>query len=176
MKRRPSARLLCVLACLLIPFGGEAATPKDIKIGVHVIDFVTNPPAGKSAIGVVYDPRVKESVDDAQVILESLAASLPKSPNASKPVLVDIRELDETQGLRAIVVADHMKPNYEKLSGFGRRNGVLILSTDLDCARAAKCTVGIASTPRVEIIVSAQQAQASGIQFSEAFRMMVTEQ
>ena len=51
----------------------------------------------------------------------------------------------------------------------------LVLSSALDCVRAGNCTVGIASTPRVEVIVSTQQAQASGIQFSEAFRMMVTE-
>jgi len=152
-----------------------ATSLKDIKIGVHVIDFVVNPPAGKTAIGVIFDSKVKESADDAQVILDALTASLPRGANTPTPLLVDIRDLDDAQNLRAVVVADHMKPYYDKVSAFGHRTGALILSTDLDCVRANKCTVGIASAPRVEVVVSSKQAQASGIQFSEAFRMMVTE-
>jgi hypothetical protein len=170
-----SARILSVLACLLFPIAGSATSPKDIKIGIHVIDFVTNPPAGKTGVGVVFDSKVKESADDAQAIFDALKAALPRSTSGVKPVLVDIRDLDDTPGLRALVVADRMKPYYDKLSAFGHRNNAVILSTDLDCVRADKCTVGIASAPRVEIIVSSKQAQASGIQFSEAFRMMVTE-
>jgi len=175
VKASLSTRLLSVIVSLLLPVLGEAATLKDIKIGVHVIDFVSNPSAGKNSIGVIFDSRIKESADDAQAIFDSLTSTLPHAPNAAKPVMVDIRDLDESQGMRAAIVADHMKPFYDKLSSYGRKTGTLIISTDLDCVRAAKCTVGIASSPRVEIIVSTQQAQASGIQFSEAFRMMVTE-
>jgi hypothetical protein len=164
-----------VLACLLSPMAVSATSPKDIKIGVHVIDFVTNPPAGKNVIGVLFDSKVKESADDAQIIFDSLTSSLPHGANAPTPVMVDIRDLDDAQNLRAVLVADHMKPHYDKVSAFGHRTGALILSADLDCVRSNKCTVGIASAPRVEVIVSSKQAQASGIQFSEAFRMMVTE-
>ena len=164
-----------MLACLLSPIAAGATSPKDIKIGVHVIDFVTNPPAGKNAIGVLYDSKVKESADDAQVILDALSVSLPHGATAPKPILVDIRDLDDAQTLRAVVVADHMKQHFDKVSAFGHRTGALILSADLECVRSNKCTVGIASSPRVEVILSSKQAQASGIQFSEAFRMMVTE-
>ncbi len=170
-----SARLLSALACLLLPLIAEAATLKDVKIGLHVIDFVSNPPAGRNIIGVVYDGRNKESADDAQSIFEFLTASLPRGATAAKPQLVDIKDLEEKSGLRAIMIADHMRASYDKLAAYGRRTGTLLLSTDLDCVRAAKCTVGIASNPRVEVVVSTQQAQASLIQFSEAFRMMVTE-
>lgn len=167
------SRLTFVLACLLVPVWGGATTLKDVKIGIHVIDFVTNAPTGRAGIGIVYDPRVKESSEDAQLILGSLSSS---SPNRNvKPSLVDIRDLDSASNLRAVIVADRMKPYYDTLAEFGRRTRTLVLSSDLDCARAGKCTVGIASAPRVEVIVSSQQAQASGIQFSEAFRMMVTE-
>jgi len=162
-----------VLACLLFPMAGSATSPKDIKIGLHVIDFVTNPPAGRNTVGVIYDSKVKESADDAQAILDSLKSAMSRS--GAKAELIDIHDIDDAAGLRAIIVADHMKPYYDRLAAYGRHVGVLTISTDLECVRASKCTVGIASAPRVEVIVSAQQAQASGIQFSEAFRMMVTE-
>lgn len=164
-----------VLACLLVPVWGGATTLKDVKIGIHVIDFVTNAPAGRTGIGIVYDPRVRESLEDAQLIRDSLSSPSLHLASDLKPMLIDIHELDEAPNLRVVIVADHMKPHYDALAEFGRRNRVLVLSSDLDCARAGKCTVSIASSPRVEVIVSSQQAQASGIQFSEAFRMMVTE-
>ncbi len=168
-------RLTFVLACLLVPVWGGATTLKDVKIGIHVIDFVTNAPSGRSGIGIVYDARVKESLEDAQLILESLSSPSLHLAAGLKPALVDVRDLDEASSLRAAIVADRMKPHYDTLAEFGRRTRTLVLSSDLDCVRAGKCTVGIASNPRVEVIVSSQQAQASGIQFSEAFRMMVTE-
>lgn len=175
MTLRLSARLLSVLACLISPMFGEAATLKDIKIAIHVIDFVSNPPAGRNIVGVVYDPHFHESAEDGQSILESLTQALPHDPSSPKPQLIDIKDLDEAPGVRALIVTDHMKNFYEKLSIYGRHSGTLILSTDLDCVRGAKCTVGIASNPRVEVIVSTQQAKESNILFSEAFRMMVTE-
>jgi hypothetical protein len=173
---RPSAstRLLLVLSWLLPLHCGFAATLKDIKIALHVIDFVNNSPPGRTSIGIVYDSHSKDSADDAQSIVESLAAA-GSHGGGLKPVLIDIKDIDDATGLRAVIVADHMKPFYGALSTYGRRTSTLIMSTDLDCVRASKCTVGIASNPRVEVIVSSQQSQASAIQFSEAFRMMVTE-
>lgn len=168
-------RLAFALACLLAPLAAGATSPKDLKIGIHVIDFVTNVPPGRVGLGIVYDSRIRESHEDAEAILEALSAPGQHLAAGLKPVLIDIRDLDDATDLRALIVADHMKASYDQLADYGRRRHTLVLSSDLDCVRAGKCTVGIASTPRVEVIVSTQQAQASGIQFSEAFRMMVTE-
>jgi len=139
------------------------------------MDFVTNAPAGRVGIGIIYDPRIRESADDAQLILESLSSSALHLAPGLKPALIDVRDLDDSADLRVAILADHMKPFYDSLADFGRRTRTLVLSSDLDCARSGKCTVSVASAPRVEVIVSSQQAQASGIQFSDAFRMMVTE-
>lgn len=169
------SRFAVVVACLLAPMPGKATTLKDVKIGIHVVDFVTNIPPGRAGIGIVYDPRVKDSAEDAQLILESLSAPSFHLPPSLKPALIDVRELDEASSLKVLLVADRMKPFYDTLADYGRRTHTLVLSSDLDCARAGKCTVSVASAPRVEVIVSSRQAEASGIQFSEAFRMMVTE-
>lgn len=164
-----------MLTCLLGPFMAGATSPKELKIGIHVIDFMASPPAGRTGFGIVYDSRLHDSLEDAQAALASLSMPGLTLPDGLKPVLVDIKDLDQAANLRVVVVADHMKASYDQLADYGRRTHTLILSSDLDCVRAGKCTVGIASTPRVEVIVSTQQAQASAIQFSEAFRMMVTE-
>jgi len=168
-------RLAVVLGCLLAPLSVGATSPKDIKIGIHVLEFVTNTPPGRAGLGVVYDSRIRDSYDDAQQIFEALTAPGQRLPDGLKPALVDIRDLDDVTGLRALIVADHMKAFYDQLADYGRHRHTLVLSSDLDCVHAGKCTVGIASAPRVEVILGTQLAQASGIQFSEAFRMMVTE-
>jgi hypothetical protein len=169
-------RLLAfALACLLGPIAAGATSPKDLKIGIHVIDFVTNAPSGRTGFGIIYDSRSRESLEDAQAIMDSLSAPALKLPDGLKPVLIDIKDLDQAGNLRVLVVADHMKAYYDQLADYGRRTHTLALSSDLDCVRSGRCTVGIVSGPRVEVIVSTRQAQASGIQFSEAFRMMVTE-
>ena len=158
-----------------MPLSVGATTIKDLKIGVHVIDFVTNLPTGRTGIGIAYDSRNRESLEDAQQILDTLLSPALHLPPGSRPLLIDIRDLDGSVPLRAVVVADRMKPYYDQLAEFGRTSRTLVISSDIECARAGKCTVGIASTPRVEVIVNTRQAQSSGIQFSEAFRMMVTE-
>lgn len=152
-----------------------ATTQKDVWIGIRVIDHIVKPLKNGRAIGIVYDPGNPQSVHDARLILESLPFPTLDDGKVSGAVLIDIGDLDDAPDIRAVILADHMKPYFSRLCEFGSRAGVPLLSADLDCVRAAKCTVGIASFPRVEVFVSTQQAQASGIRFSEAFHMMVTE-
>jgi hypothetical protein len=168
-------QLWAVLLCAIAPFTVDATTLKDIKIGVHVFDFVISPLNNRASIGVIYDPRNKDSTEDAQAIFDSLMATVARNNSGLRPVMVDVKELDEMGGLRAAVISEHMKPFYDKFATYARRTSTLTLSADLDCVRSNKCIIGIASVPRVEIVVSSQLAQASAIQFSEAFRMMVTE-
>jgi hypothetical protein len=167
--------VLVVLACLALPGTVAATSMKDVRIGIRVLDFVTSPATGRAAIGIVYDARSKESTDDAQAILDWLSPAEGASRPALSPMMVEVQKLDDVQALKAVIVASGMEGHYDQIVAYGRRTGTLIMSSDLGCVRAAKCTIGVASTPRVEVIVSFQEAQSSGIQFSEAFRMMVTE-
>ncbi len=51
----------------------------------------------------------------------------------------------------------------------------MTISAELSCVRTGICAVGIAGTPHVEVIVNRQLSAMSGVDFAEAFRMMVTE-
>jgi len=52
---------------------------------------------------------------------------------------------------------------------------VACLTTDLAQVRGGACAIGIRSGPRVEILVNHAAAESSGVSFSTAFRMLITE-
>jgi hypothetical protein len=160
--------------CALIPGLCSGTTIKDVKIGLHVLDFIATPIETQASFGIIFDAHNRESSENAKLINNFLTREAARNQAVPRPLLVDIRQLDAIPPLRAAIIADKMKPYFETLSAFGRRTATVTMSSDLDCVRANKCTIGISSAPKVEIIVSTQQVQASAIQFSDAFRMMVT--
>jgi hypothetical protein len=165
--------LLLVLTAL--PSPGMATTLNELKVGVRVVDFMNNPPHGKIPLALIYDSQVKTSVDDAQSLLNWMTSNGRSSKAEFVPVLIDVHQLDDAAPFRIGFVAAGMETHYGQVFEYARRHQTLTISADLSCVRAGKCTVGVAGAPRVEVIISQRAALSCGIEFTEAFRMMVTE-
>jgi hypothetical protein len=166
---------LLITVSLLLPQQGSATSEKDVKIAVRVLDFVNAPAVGRSVVGVVFDARNRDSIEDARSILQWLGGASGQSISDMTPVLIDIRKLDSFRDLGALVVAAGLEESYDRIRDYGSSTHTLTISTDLACVRAAKCVVAVSSVPRVEVMISARAASDSGVHFSDAFRMMVTE-
>jgi hypothetical protein len=166
---------MLLLTLTLLPGTGNATTLNELKVGVRVVDFMASPPRGKTSFALIYDSQIKASSEDAQSILNWLNSHVALGKADLVPVLVDIRQLDEGPNFRIGFIAAGMETHYGRIFDYARRNRMLTISADLTCVRAGKCTVGIAGAPRVEVIISQQAALSCGIEFTEAFRMMVTE-
>jgi hypothetical protein len=134
-----------------------------------------SPPPPKSRFGIIYDVRSKESVEDAKAILNWMISDEGPSRTKLVPVMVDIRELDDRRDVRASFIAAGMEANYEQIFRYSQKNKVLTISADLSCVRLGHCAVGVNSLQRVEVQVNRQVTLLCGIDFVEAFRMMVTE-
>jgi hypothetical protein len=91
------------------------------------------------------------------------------------PSLFDVHQLDEAVGYRIAIVADGTEAQYDLIRDYARKNLVLTVSSDFSCMRSGSCTVGIASIPRVEVVINRAVAASCGVEFSEAFRLMVRE-
>ncbi len=165
--------LLLILA--ILPNSGNATTLNELKVGIRVVDFMASPPRGKTPLALIYDPQVRGSSEDAQSLLNWLNGNMGVSKAELVPMLVDIRQLDENPNFRVGFIAAGMETHYGRIFDYARRNRTLTISADLACVRAGKCTVGVAGAPRVEVIISQMAALSCGIEFTEAFRMMVTE-
>jgi hypothetical protein len=163
------------MACVVFSDACFATTFKDVQIGLRVVDFLVNPPLQQSSVAIIFDSHSRESREDAENMMTWLSSGVGGAKTSLSPVLVDVRDLGGTRGIRVGFVATATESGYDAILEFARRNGALIISAELSCVRNAKCTVGVASAPRVEVIVNREVALESGVNFTEAFRMMVTE-
>jgi len=159
---------MCPSACF-------ATTLKEVQIGVRVVDFLADPPPPGSFLAVIFDSHNKESQDDARNIMTWLSPGSVGGKTSLLPVMVDVHNLDEVQGVRVAFVASATETGYVAILEFARKHAVVTISSELSCVRAGICTVGIASTPRVEVLVNRHVSETSGVTFTEAFRMLVTE-
>jgi len=166
---------MLLLMLMILPSLGRATTLNELKVGVRVIDFMVNPPRGKVPLALIYDPQIKASSDDAQSLLNWLVNGATVSKVEFVPILVDVHQLADSPIFRIGFVAAGMESHFGQIFDYARRNQTLTISAELPCVRAGKCTVGVASTPRVEVVISQLSASTCGIDFTEAFRMMVTE-
>jgi len=164
-----------LLTCLTWSGTANATSLKDVQIAVRVVDFLIAPPPARSVLAILYDPRVKDSLDDAHAIELWLKDEAVSSKTSLVPQLVDVHNLEEIEGFRIGFLAAGTEASYGAVHDYARKHRVLTISSDITCAKSGKCTIGISSRSRVEVIVNRQVSQDCGIAFTEAFRMMVTE-
>ncbi len=166
---------MLILLCLVLSGPSNATTLNELKVSVRVFDFMTSPPRGRTALGVIYDSQNKASVDDAQAIQGWLNAGISSGKAELIPSLIEVHQLDEAPDFRIVIVADGTEAYDNLILGYAVKNHALTISSDLSCMRSGKCVVGITGSPRVEVVVNRAVAASCRVEFSEAFRMMVRE-
>lgn len=167
--------IFCVL-CLSLPGTGHATTLNELKVGVRIIDFMTPPPHGRTAVAVIYDGDNDASVADAQTIREWISSGVSSVKAELVPELVEAHRLDHAPACKVAIVAVGTTPALnEPIRGYAVKNHTLTISADMDCLRAGGCAVGVAGFPRVQIVINREATSSQKVEFSEAFRMMARE-
>ena len=175
--RRMLALGMAVLVCLALPTFGHATSLKDVQVGIRTVEFLRDPPQGVTEVAVIYDARRKASEDDARAILVWLLDNARVAKADIVPALVDITELGKDRRFRVAMVANGVPPElFPLILDYSRLNRTVTISNDLSCVRAGQCTLGVASSPRVAVILNRKVATACGVDFVDAFRMMVDEE
>ncbi len=169
------AFLTLLLVCLAFPGQGQATTLNELRVGVRVLDFLTVPMRGRVPIAIFYDGGVKASVEDAQTIQGWLNSGVSSAKAELVPTLVDTRQLGAVFPFQVAFVAGGTAAYFDQIFNLALKSQAVVISADLACVESGKCTVGVSSTPRVEVIVNRAVATACSVEFSEAFRMMVRE-
>lgn len=72
-------------------------------------------------------------------------------------------------------MAAGLEPFYDQIYAWGKKSSTVAISFGPDGVRMAHCVDGVAMQPSIEVILNQQATSASGIEFSQGFRMMVTE-
>ncbi len=157
-----------------ITTGAAAVAASDMQVAARVVSFMDNPPTGTLRVGIVYAPGNPQSSADAAQVQQMLGSGLRAGNLVLLPVMVKIDEV-ASANVGLFFLTGGVGAEAAKLGEVARTRRVPCVTLDLAEVRAGACAVGVRSEPRVEILVNRAAATSSGITFSTAFRMLITE-
>jgi len=175
-RARSAAGLLMGLICLGSPVASvhADATPSDMQIMARALSFMQKPLSGEVGVGIVFAPGNPESARDAQQVQRILGNGLRVGNLILRPVLVPISEVARARVALYFLTAG-VRGEARAVAVASRARQIPCATADLAQVRQGICALGVRSQPRIEILVNRVAAQADGISFSTAFRMMITE-
>lgn len=168
--------ILSLAAVLSLAQAAEArVTPDDIQVAARALSFLERPPRGDLRLAIVYAPDSPQSVSAADDLRRMLGSSQKAGNLVLTPFLVKV---DQLGGVRAdaLFLTEGVGPEAAgQIKAAARSQRIPCLTVDLDQVRKGVCTVGVSSSPRVQVYVNRALATASGQSFSTIFRIMITE-
>jgi hypothetical protein len=171
---RPTAwALLASIALFTLPSTAEVSATT-LLIAARALSFLQHPLQGDVLVGIVYQPGNPQSALEAR----QLEAIMEDGFRAGTLVLRSrLVKLDELAGSNVglYFLTSDLGPAATALAQSTGRLHVPCITTDIAQVRDGNCAMGVRALPRVEILVNRAAAAASGMTFSEAFRVMITE-
>jgi hypothetical protein len=143
---------------------------REIQVAGRTLGFLENSPSGKVVMAIVFDPSKPASVAEKDEIMGAIGAGMAAggATVVGKPV--------EVSGIGdAGVIYITRGANYAAAGAVGKSKKVLTISSDMACVNSGACVMGVAASPKVEIVVNRASATAIGAAFKAAFKMMIKE-
>lgn len=133
----------------------------------RAVGFVDGMPRGNLPVAVVDGPN-------ADAIVAAMGAGVAGAGVTLVPRKVPVSGL-AASGVRVIIVPEGQAGQQAAIAAAARGMHAVTMSTDMTCVNSGNCVVGVASDPRVEIVVSRAASTAAGVGFAQAFRVMIRE-
>ncbi len=146
---------------------------RDLQIAGHVLTFQANYPSGDLTLAIVFNAHDRQSREEAAAIAGIIGDGLTIGGLVLKSVTVDQARLAETKSYGAIVDTSNVDDTILKTAVL--QHGIPCLTRHLEQVASGACIVAIRSEPNVSIVVNRANAEAAGVHFATAFRMMVRE-
>jgi hypothetical protein len=144
-----------------------------LLVAVRALSFLQHPLQGEVVVGIVYQPVNAQSLLEARhldALMEDgfRAGRWCCDRNSS-------RSMNWRFQRRAVLPDLQARPAAAPLAQLNRSRKIPCVTTDIAQVRDGNCAMGVRALPRVEILVNRAAAAATGMTFSEAFRVMITE-
>ena len=156
-----------------IPAGAEV-TQTDILVAGRAIGFIDNLKRGDVRVGIVYDPGIAQSSQQAAELNALMNRGLRIGSLTLKPVMLPAGKSDNG-GIDLFFLTEGAGSAAGYVGRIGRERKIPCITFDLNQVRNANCAIGVRSQPRIEVFVSRAAAAASGIELAAVFRMMIKE-
>jgi hypothetical protein len=172
------SRTLSVAAAL----AGSAAAPAaaepgaaELQVIAQSMGFLLRPPTGTREVGIVYPAGSAVGRREAEHIRAAFGTSLQASSLTLIPRILTVAEAAHEDSAAALLLTDAALPLAGALALAIAGKGMLTITSDPAAVTAGEAVMAVRSEPRVEIYVNRAAAQAAGVEFSTAFRMMIQE-
>lgn len=167
--------MLALLAGLALPLGAAAdPTPRDLQVLARALGFLERPPAGTAEVGVVYPQQSAAARDEATRIAASFGEGIRAGNLVVRPRLVTVEGVASVP-VAALLLTEAAVPHAAAIAGAVAGRSVLTIASDRSLIDSGSVVMVVRGEPRVEILVNRTAAQAAGINFAAAFRMMIQE-
>jgi hypothetical protein len=165
---------LLIFYLLLMWLPAQAVSLSDLQIAVRALGFTNNPPSGNLSLGIVYVDSIPNSVDEAHKLQDILGDGLQVGNLFLKPVMVPVNDV-ENANVGLFFMTGGIGSSAQRVLSASNQKQILCVTTDVAQVMRGLCALGVKSQPKIEIIVNRAAAANSGITFSSAFSMMITE-
>jgi hypothetical protein len=163
---------LCALFAVFsaAPASAGSLSGEDVQIVARALGFLDPSPDG-GVIAVVYAGT--EAKADADAIVAAFGSGQRSGAGVATARAVDSAALGDANGYIAIIVAAATPP--ERAMAAARLRHIPCITGNTDLIAAGHCVMSVKSEPNVTITVNLAAAQAAGLTFASAFRMLIHE-
>ncbi|CAL4866436.1 hypothetical protein MMA231_00677 [Asticcacaulis sp. MM231] len=170
---RYAGRIALACAILVMPLTANADGAREVQVAGRTLTFLDNGPTGRVTFAVVFDPSKPASVAEKDEVMAALGAGMAVGAVTVVGKAVDVGSVAGTSGVGAFYLTHGV--NYAAVGAAAKSKKTLSISSDMACVKSGACVMGVAATPKVEIVVNSASAAAIGASFKPAFKMMIKE-
>jgi len=146
----------------------------DLSVGLKTLALLDNKISGDVPLAIIYDPKLPDSEAEAASLHKIITDGF-QAPGRLKlsAVMVSVDDLSKLSSAKVGIVTKGSCTS--TVAEATAHQGILTMTSDLDCVKANRCVLGIISHPSVQIYLSRSAADAAKVGFSQAF-IMIAEQ
>jgi len=170
---RSLAKTAIIGTFLLMPLQASADGAREVQVAGRTLTFLDNGPTGKVIFAVVFDSSKAASVAEKDEVMAALGSGMSVGSATVVGKAVDVAALPSAGDAGAFYLTHGV--NYAVAGAFAKSKKILSISSDMACVESGACVMGVAASPKVEIVVNTATANAVGAHFKAAFKMMIKE-
>lgn len=149
-------------------------TQGDLLVAARAIDFVDSVPHGDVRVGIVYDPNVALSSQQANELNALMGSGLRVGNLTLIPFMVPAGQLNGDKA-GALFLTEGAGAIAGKVGRAIRQRKIPCVTFDLGQVRNGNCVIGVRTQPKIQVFVNHAAADASGTVLEAVFRIMITE-
>jgi hypothetical protein len=171
---RPGVCALIISSALAALPASAEVSDTTLLVAARALSFLQHPPQGEVIVGIVYQPGNSQSALEARQLNAAMEYGFRAGTLVLRPRLIRLEDL-ASSGVGLYFLTSDLGNAAVSLAQLNRSRHIPCVTVDLAQVRDGNCAMGVRALPRVEILVNRAAAAATGMTFSEAFRVMITE-